>query len=210
MPNTKPDGVENISLVGGALCLDFTNTRHNVDRPDAPDELVSYGAWLRWATRVEAISADQASRLAMTAVEDPAGAAQALESVTRIRASLFHVFRAIAEGGAPATDDLQVLCDAWSTAVGRARLRHKNGRTTWAWDEDADDLTQPLWPVVGSAIRLLESPELARVRFCGGDDCSWMFLDRSKNRRRRWCQMDVCGNRAKARRHYERRGQRGK
>jgi len=209
MPNTKPDGVENISLIGGALCLDFTNTRHNVDRPDAPDELISFGEWLRWTTRVEAISANQASRLAMVAVENPDGAVQALEAITRIRALLFHVFRAIAQGEEPETDDLQGLRDVWSTAVGRAHFHHEDGRFTWNWDETSDDLARPLWPVVGSAISLLDSPDLARVRFCGGDDCSWMFLDRSKNGRRRWCQMDVCGNRAKARRHYAKRGQRG-
>jgi predicted RNA-binding Zn ribbon-like protein len=42
------------------------------------------------------------------------------------------------------------------------------------------------------------------VRECGGDHCGWLFLDETKNRSRRWCEMSVCGNRAKARRHYDR------
>ena len=40
------------------------------------------------------------------------------------------------------------------------------------------------------------------VKRCAG--CSWLLLDGSRNRTRRWCEMRVCGNRAKARRHYER------
>jgi predicted RNA-binding Zn ribbon-like protein len=40
---------------------------------------------------------------------------------------------------------------------------------------------------------------------CEGEGCSWLFLDTSRNRSRRWCSMEDCGNRAKARRHYERR-----
>jgi predicted RNA-binding Zn ribbon-like protein len=39
---------------------------------------------------------------------------------------------------------------------------------------------------------------------CASEDCAWLFLDKTKNKRRRWCDMKICGNRVKARRHYER------
>ncbi|MDE1159142.1 MAG: CGNR zinc finger domain-containing protein [Neorhizobium sp.] len=51
-----------------------------------------------------------------------------------------------------------------------------------------------------SALRLLYSDTLARIRICG--HCGWLFVDRSKNRSRMWCDMAVCGNRVKASRHY--------
>jgi predicted RNA-binding Zn ribbon-like protein len=51
---------------------------------------------------------------------------------------------------------------------------------------------------------LLTSDKLSRVRQCQGENCTWLFLDTSKNHTRRWCEMKVCGNRVKARRHYER------
>jgi len=54
-----------------------------------------------------------------------------------------------------------------------------------------------LWPIAGSAGELLTSDDLGRVRQCGGKTCRWMFVDRSKNRSRRWCDMKVCGNRPK-------------
>lgn len=61
-----------------------------------------------------------------------------------------------------------------------------------------------LAPVVRAAAELLTSADAARVRECDLETCSWLFLDRSKNGTRRWCDMSVCGNRAKARRHYAR------
>lgn len=52
---------------------------------------------------------------------------------------------------------------------------------------------------------LLDARERTRVKLCPGDKCGWLFLDETKNGRRRWCRMDGCGNRAKAARHYARR-----
>jgi predicted RNA-binding Zn ribbon-like protein len=58
---------------------------------------------------------------------------------------------------------------------------------------------------VHSTLRLLATPEQDRMKICGS--CGWLFLDRSKNRSRSWCDMAVCGNRAKASRHYQRKRQ---
>lgn len=59
--------------------------------------------------------------------------------------------------------------------------------------------------VAVSAAGVLADPrEVARVKLCPGADCGWLFLDETRNARRRWCQMETCGNRAKARRSYAR------
>ena len=54
------------------------------------------------------------------------------------------------------------------------------------------------------AARLLTSPERERVRECGDALCGWLFVDSSRNLSRRWCNMQGCGNRNKARRFYRR------
>jgi predicted RNA-binding Zn ribbon-like protein len=51
-----------------------------------------------------------------------------------------------------------------------------------------------------SALKLICRPEPDRLKIC--PNCEWLFLDRSKNRSRSWCDMTICGNRAKARLHY--------
>ncbi len=53
-----------------------------------------------------------------------------------------------------------------------------------------------------SAMRLLDPARLKRIKIC--PNCHWLYFDESRNRSRRWCDMNVCGNRAKARRHYNR------
>jgi predicted RNA-binding Zn ribbon-like protein len=54
--------------------------------------------------------------------------------------------------------------------------------------------------VLWSAASLLQSDEIGNVRVCDGDDCGWMYVDRSRNGFRRWCQMRTCGTREKTRR----------
>jgi predicted RNA-binding Zn ribbon-like protein len=47
------------------------------------------------------------------------------------------------------------------------------------------------------ALDLVSSPALARVRRCADPTCGALFYDGSRPGHRRWCSMDVCGNRAK-------------
>ncbi|MEM9634556.1 MAG: CGNR zinc finger domain-containing protein [Pseudomonadota bacterium] len=51
---------------------------------------------------------------------------------------------------------------------------------------------------------LMDKRELERLKMCPAQDCGWLFIDETKNSRRRWCSMETCGNRAKATRHYAR------
>jgi predicted RNA-binding Zn ribbon-like protein len=59
------------------------------------------------------------------------------------------------------------------------------------------------WLAVRSLLRLLDEHP-ARVRKCANPDCPFRFLDTTRSGTRRWCSMTVCGNRLKARRHYQR------
>lgn len=57
--------------------------------------------------------------------------------------------------------------------------------------------------IAASVLSILADPrELGRVKLCPGHDCGWLFLDETRNARRKWCLMEVCGNRAKSSRHY--------
>ena len=60
-------------------------------------------------------------------------------------------------------------------------------------------------PVASSAAELLTSAALEDTRECDSEGCGWLFLDTSRSRRRRWCDMRDCGNLAKVRRFRERR-----
>src|SRR5260370_12175233 len=79
---------------------------------------------------------------------------------------------------------------------------------THEFTRSCGDLAQtpagPLWPVTEAAANLLTSPDRHYIRECEEGACRWLFLDRSKNHSRRWCDMRVCGNRSKARRFQAR------
>lgn len=63
--------------------------------------------------------------------------------------------------------------------------------------------------IANSALAVLADPnEMSRLKLCPGYDCGWLFIDETRNARRRWCMMETCGNRAKASRHYARTGPR--
>jgi len=66
-----------------------------------------------------------------------------------------------------------------------------------------------LAPIAGAVATLLAEGDPTRVRRCDGPTCSLLFLDTSRNGRRRWCSMARCGNRAKVAAHYRRTLRRG-
>ena len=72
------------------------------------------------------------------------------------------------------------------------------------WRKEADAFDQMLAPVVRSATTLLTSAERQLVRECANEQCHWLFVDTTKNHRRRWCRTTGCGNVMRVRKHRER------
>lgn len=194
-----------LDLLGGCLCLDFANTvdGHTSDHPH--EWLTNYHELVAWSEHAQVLSADEAGRLLAAAAERPAEAHAVWERAIVLREAIFRIFQSVAAEHVPTEDDLIILNAALREAMAHARLRATASGFTWDWHYDSESLDCMLWPITRSAAELLTSPELARVRSCPGTGgCGWLFLDTSKNGRRRWCSMESCGNRAKARRHYQR------
>ena len=57
-----------------------------------------------------------------------------------------------------------------------------------------------LGPIALEAVKLFTEADATRIKECGGHACGWLFYDATKNKGRRWCEMEVCGNRAKQKR----------
>ncbi|MQA91518.1 MAG: hypothetical protein GEU90_15050 [Gemmatimonas sp.] len=201
--------------VGGRLCLDFTNTvrgrighpgsgrtRDNADRV-VGERLISYEALLRWGANSGALTEGEVDALERVASEKPGEAVAVLERRLAIREALYRVFKAVVEGWTPETEDLEVLNAELRVARARERLA-STPQLGWEWDASPTALDRVLWPVVRSAAELLTGPDLERVGQCPGTECGWLFLDASRSRRRRWCDMADCGNRAKVHRFRRR------
>jgi predicted RNA-binding Zn ribbon-like protein len=191
-------------LVGGRLCLDFANTVHNYGSDPVRDDLANYSDLVSWSRLAGILNPVEGRLLSRAGLRRPAEAVVALQTAKDLRQAIFQIFSAIAGAKTPAQEDLAVVNAALSEALGHSRLVPKAERFVWSWDGEATPLHQMLWPIAKSTADLLTSDKLSRVRQCQGENCTWLFLDTSKNHTRRWCEMKVCGNRVKARRHYER------
>ena len=105
----------------------------------------------------------------------------------------------------PVRADVQQINDFALEALQHRKLAQRNGDYRWEWQSNENDLSIGiLWPVAESAAELLTLGRCPAIRDCRAPDCEWLFLDHSRNRSRRWCDMKSCGNRQKARRHYQR------
>jgi predicted RNA-binding Zn ribbon-like protein len=83
-------------------------------------------------------------------------------------------------------------------------LRSAGRKFELKWGASGSPLQRVWGEITRSAVSLLTSDRLDRVRQCAGDRCTWLFLDTSRNGLRRWCDMQACGNRAKVRRFRQR------
>ena len=192
---------------GSWLCLDFTNTVHDRENHPPHELLNSYSDILSWSQQAGTVTASEAQQLFEKARTHPAEATTVLQQAIALREAIYRIFSAIAADSSPAEADLLILNTLLSQAMCHARIVPKADEFTWDWVGKEQALDALLWQVARSAADLLTSEKLNVVRVCESDDCTWLFLDTSKNHSRRWCDMQSCGNRAKAKRHYSRKKQ---
>jgi predicted RNA-binding Zn ribbon-like protein len=193
-------------LSGGALCLDFANTvSHRHLPPRRAEHLGSYADLVEFADQSKLLPPALAASLRARARRDDAGARSAFRKSIVLRESLYCAFSAIAAGKHVPPADVQRINNYARVALQHRKLARRNGDYRWEWQSNGSDLLDRiLWPVAESAAELLTSEARVAIRECGAPDCEWLFLDQSRNRSRRWCDMKSCGNRQKARRHYQR------
>lgn len=172
--------------IAGRPCLDFLNTANW----SADGEIIE-----------EKLNSDQDIALwchaaGLATVTDQSGRLDELRTFRNVLRSLF---MKVLTGTSLTADDLSPLNECLAAISGPALQAPPNGEpplsATLALDQ----------AIAVSAMAVLShGAEIDRVKICPGHDCAWLFLDESKNRRRTWCSMETCGNRAKAKRHYQR------
>ncbi|HXV86205.1 MAG TPA: ABATE domain-containing protein [Gemmatimonadales bacterium] len=195
---------EPFKWVGGALCLDFNNT---VDWkglvPDEGDRLSDLSRLASWGRAAGLLSSRQHQRLAGLQQANPGAAPRILDRALTARLQIHRAFFRVALGEPPDGDALGHLNRFLARVPPRVVCNGSTG-CRWSWPETPEPEIPLLWPVLWSASHLLTSPDRDRVKTCANQHCGWLFLDQSRRHNRRWCEMGVCGNRAKARRFHAR------
>ena len=203
---TQQQAAFQFDLTGGHLALDLANTVSRRGDPTRRKEhLESFSDLVSFALQDKILTPKQANELQAYVRRSAGDAARSFRKAIALREAFYSIFAAIAKGRPAPAEDLQKVDESALDALQHRRLVRNNGRYHWEWQVDGKNLLDRiLWPIAQSAVDLLTSDELKLVRWCEAPDCEWLFLDHSRNRSRRWCDMNSCGNRAKARRHYQR------
>lgn len=178
--------------VGGHLALDFCNTagEHLAERPD--ELLRDWESFLRWAAQVGLLGPESYFEL----LRHP----EKLDGVIRLREAIYRVGLAVVGVRRIPKEDVAHICECAGASRPEIEFRDNAGQ----WRPAPSHASEQLSAVLASeALSLLCSPKAARLGICDGGNCGWLFLDESRGKRRRWCDMSDCGSRAKARRYYE-------
>lgn len=199
MPSDPPYQFE---FSGGDLCLDFANTIGS--RPNADEHLGSWLDLVAWAEQAGLLEEGAIPAFRARLEQEGRDTARAFRRALDVRECLYRIFAALAAGRRPDPADLDEFNAALTLAMRDARVVPGDGHLIWGWSGPAESVDALLRPILRSAAELLVSARQSDVRECASSTCSWLFLDGSRARRRRWCSMKVCGNRDKVKRFYRR------
>ncbi|CRM00349.1 hypothetical protein [Pseudomonas sp. 22 E 5] len=195
---------KSIRLVGGARVLDFINTT-NGRRPGTAlkvmeERLTSFQFFFEWAQHASLVSAQEFDAYSSMVFDSPISYQPDLDAVIAFRECLYAVFHPLSLGQAAPAEVLQQINLTFQQGVTWRVLHSVNGMPAWAWKPctNAQELTALLIGRLAiDATQLLVSGDLRELKICTATDCDWIFLDSSKNKLRKWCQMSVCGSREK-------------
>ena len=192
--------------LSGDPALDLVNTVDWTSSGLADERLGTGDDLVRWGRGAGVLSAAEAERLRRAVIRHPREATRAVEEARAARLVLRDLFAAVAQGE-PYDEPLERFNQLLADALGHQLVTPGPGRGApsfrWEWRGLEGHPGAVLRPVLWAAASLLVSPEADRIRICGGEDCGWMYVDRSRNGLRRWCQMRTCGTREKSRRRRE-------
>jgi len=184
------------------LCLNYANTLSWRGSDSPSEKLHGLADILRWTAQSGIVRPAATQPLRRWSRAHQTQAAELFAQAIAIREAVFRIFSAIAVGASVPTNDFVALKAALANAPPRNQLARSGERCGWWVESCAPSVAGVLAPVLWSAGDLMLNAPSRSIRCCANEECLWLFIDQSKNSTRRWCDMNSCGNRAKARRHY--------
>jgi predicted RNA-binding Zn ribbon-like protein len=195
--------IANLQLDGGCPIFDFTNTISNRNDPDYFDYLKKYEDFIQWIDKVGLLSKGKLNAITIFSKSHTRRSADVFKQIIEVREVAFRLLSCIGKKHKVKQETLEAfnyfLTEALSSMhveVGRAEI------TTSFNISEKTVLKEPLYLLIKNAFDILSTKHFERIKECPA--CGWLFLDTTKNGKRRWCNMQVCGSNDKARRYYQR------
>src|SRR6201996_9227255 len=200
-----PSRAGSLPLIADDLALDFANTESGRGFPSHENHFREAGDVVELLRHPKALPVDEAEWLRARVSERADLAVDLLKQAIKLREAIHDIGAALGRRAKPPEAALASLSALHARCVAKAELAPGVMSCRWSWSVRAAPLEAALGPIALAAVRLFTEGDFHRIRECEGHACGWLFYDRSKNNRRRWCEMEVCGNRAKQRRLAARR-----
>jgi predicted RNA-binding Zn ribbon-like protein len=188
-------------MIGGNLSIDFANHMLRLDHYSSVRD--QYTIVLSWLEHTGLISNDQSQGYFLLMDNEQELVRTFLQKVILLRDTVYNIFLAVTRRKSPRQEEVEALNEYVKDCYGHLMITDTANGFEWRWEE-VRTVEDCLRPIVRSAAELLTSDLLSRVRLCPGESCGWLFLDTTKNRSRKWCDMKDCGNVVKARNYRKR------
>jgi predicted RNA-binding Zn ribbon-like protein len=190
-----------LDLVGGLACLDFANTAGGHTKIREVERIPTFQDMVNWALYAELLTGSEVRSVLGLAKAKPQEAARKLHEMHVFREALHRSVSAIAAGRPIESADFAQVRSVITKAVAMAEIAGSDEAFVWSVGPEAAGLGTVLSRVALSAHDMLTREKPSQLRIC--ERCTWLFIDRTKNQRRRFCRQDACGNKARAERFYE-------
>ena len=193
--------ISKLPSLGGDLSLDFVNTVHDRHEDPLRDLLKNYLDLVTWVYFAAAINNSQKERLLQKGQENQLKANQIYRDSIQLREVFYDfIINTINRNEVPQAN-MQLINQWYSRASSSLELTRLDNRFVLDWKAGSFELESVLWPIIKAFVNLVISEDRNRIKQCS--NCGYLFVDNSKNKSRRWCSMEICGNRVKARRFAE-------
>ena len=196
---------QKFSFLAGHPFLDFVNTVDWRIGDEPADQLTEFRDLVTWFYEAKMIGRTEKKKLNDLEKQNPQAAKTALERAVDVRELGYRAIASIIEGKSPTKSDLRKINELSSSS--ETSIEWLNGKFTrqLASTRKQSNALVYIEAISRSFVEFLLSPEASSVSQCQDDrGCGWVFLSKSRGKRRRWCSMATCGNRAKAKRFYHR------
>jgi len=186
-----------LCLIGGHPALDFLNTVKYRGKADPQDKLESLADIIEWAQIAGLLSAGEAKTL-YRHTKDLSSATRVHREICAFREQLRVLFESTNPGKAQ-----------YNQAISRVEAEISALRPVATIDQQSGVLSRHIEintlndlkaRIVAVVAEILSARADLKIKTCGGSNCDWLFIDRTKAGRRQWCDTRTCGNNARVRR----------
>ncbi|MEO5893120.1 MAG: CGNR zinc finger domain-containing protein [Ferruginibacter sp.] len=195
----KERSLKTLPLDGGALPFHFINTVYAWKGENLHEYLDSYKDVLEWCRKVNLLPRKVLEGLESYSRLHLEKTGEAFNKLKEIRYLLYQLFSGVAVKEIPAA-----VLNGYNSVLHDALLIHtwvkrKNG-AVYVPSDNATELLLPVYIILKESHDLLLHEDAHRIKEC--PRCGWIFLDTTKNNKRRWCNPSTCGSVDKTSRYY--------